>query len=271
MEGITTMCALDSFGLTMRGLEAGLRVHHIAAFDLKTCNVGDLLTTVLSDPVFADFDQIPVRDRSERIVGVLIRAQHSSARLVEESMQQLDESLLVSADAPLISFVRLAGTVPYKLVLNEYGIKGIVTRSDLLKLPVRLLAFACITHLETVMAEVIRTRHPLGDETWISSIERDRRQKVRWKEKKLKRSRMDIDLLELTEFCDKRELVRMIAGLEQGFSEDTAEAQELRNQIAHATTFVGSEEEARQFAIRLQKMEGWIARLQQFVQQKVLT
>src|ERR1700730_2632825 len=74
-----TMPGLDSFGLTMRGLEAGLRVHHIAAFDLNTCNIGDALTTVLSDPIFADFDQIPVRNRTQRIVGVLLRAQNSGS------------------------------------------------------------------------------------------------------------------------------------------------------------------------------------------------
>src|ERR1700694_1115786 len=119
------MAGLDGFGLTMRGLEAGLRVHHIAAFDLMTCNVGDSLTTVLADPAFADFDQIPVRNRAQRIVGVLRRAQNSGSGKVRESMQQLDESLLVSGEAPLMSFVRLAGTVPYNLVLNAHGLEGV--------------------------------------------------------------------------------------------------------------------------------------------------
>ena len=263
------MPGLDGFGLTMRGLEAGLRVHHIAAFDLMTCNVEDSLTTVLSDPVFADFDQIPVRNRTQRIVGVLLRAQNSGSGKVRESMQQLDESLLVAGEAPLMSFVRLAGTVPYKLVLNEHGIKGIVTRSDLLKLPVRLLAFACITHLETLMAEVVRAKYPNRTEEWINLLKAGRQKKVRGKERSLKRARLDIDLLELTDFQDKRRLARIIAELDQQFSNDTGEAEKLRNQIAHAATFVTSEEEARQFAVKLQKIEGWIAKLQMHVGPKV--
>lgn len=255
--------ALDSFSLTMSGLEAGLRVHHIAAFDLKTCCVGDSLDAVLNDASLADFDQIPVRDASKRIVGVLLRAKNKGSGKISESMELLDESLLVSAEAPLMSFVRIAGTVPYKLVLNQDGIRGIITRSDLLKLPVRLLAFAGVTHLESLMAELVRTKHKRGDDSWLSLLGRKRQDKIRWKEKKLKKSRMEIDLLELTDFCDKRDLVRQIADLGPNFADDLVRAEDLRNQIAHAATFIVSESDARGFALQLQKIELWIQKLQQ--------
>jgi hypothetical protein len=266
-----TMPGLDTFGLTMRGLEAGLRVHHIAAFDLKTCSVADSVKGVLSDSVFADFDQIPVKNRTHRIVGVLLRAKNTDTGKVREYMQPLDESLLVSGEAPLMSFVKQAGTAPYKLVLNEHGIKGIVTRSDLLKLPVRLLAFACITHLETLMAEVVRSKYSNRRDEWIGLLKTYRQRKVREKERSLKRARLDIDPLELTDFQDKRRLTKVIADLDHEFMSETGEAEKLRNQIAHAASFVTSEEEARQFAIRLQKIEGWIARLQQLAQQRAQT
>jgi len=253
---------LDSFGLTMSGLEAGLRVQHIAAFDLKTCRVGDSLPGVLADNSLADFDQIPVRDDSERIVGVLLRAKNTGSGKVAVSMQLLDESLLISAEAPLMSFVRLAGIAPYKLVLNQDGIRGIVTRSDLLKLPVRLLAFAGVTHLESLMYELIRKKHRHGDDSWTGSLEKKRRDKIRWKEKKLKKSRMEIDLLELTDFCDKRDLVSQIADPGRDFADDLVKAEELRNQIAHAATFIASDADARAFALQLQKTERWIQALQ---------
>ena len=255
--------ALDSFSLTMSGLEAGLRVHHIAAFDLKTCCVGDSLAAVLADASFADFDQIPVRDESKRIVGVLLRAKNTGAGKVAESMELLHESILVSAEAPLMSFVRIAGTVPYKLVLNQDGIRGIITRSDLLKLPVRLLAFAGVTHLESLMVELIHTKYKHGDDSWMSLLRKKRQSKVRWKETKLKKSRMEIDLLELTDFCDKRDLVSQIADPGQDFADDLGRAEELRNQIAHAATFIASESDARGFALQLQKIEHWIQTLRQ--------
>lgn len=262
--------ALDSFSLTMSGLEAGLRVHHIATFDLKTCSVGDSLAVVLTDDSFADFDQIPVRDDSKRIVGVLLRAKNAGAGKVAESMELLHESILVSAEAPLMSFVRIAGTVPYKLVLNQDGIRGIITRSDLLKLPVRLLAFAGVTHMESLMAELIRTKYKHGDDSWTKLLRKKRRDKIRWKEGKLKKSRMEIDLLELTDFCDKRELVSQIADPGPNFADELGSAEDLRNQIAHAATFIASESDARGFALQLQKIEHWIQTLQQIGRERMM-
>ncbi len=256
------MASLDSFGLTMRGLEAGLRVQHISAFDLKTCRVEDSLSEVMADSDLADFDQIPVRDHAGRVVGVLMRTKDSVDGKVSDAMNHLDESLLISGDAPLMSFIRIAGTAPYKLVLNQDGIKGIVTRSDLLKLPVRLFAFAGVTHLETLMFEAIRTRFKFGDDAWLKLLRGKRRDKIRWKEKKLKKSRMDLDLLELSDFCDKRELVKDILGLGDDFTEELQGAEDLRNQIAHAATFISSDTTAREFAVKLQKVETWIERLQ---------
>ena len=260
--------ALDSFSLTMSGLEAGLRVHHIAAFDLKTCCAADSLAAVLADASLADFDQIPVRDESKRIVGVLLRAKNTGSEKVAESMELLDESLLVSAEAPLMSFIRIAGTIPYKLVLNQDGIKGIVTRSDLLKLPVRLLAFAGVTHLESLMVELIRTKYKHGDDSWMRLLGKKRQDKIHSKEGKLKKSRMEIDLLELSDFCDKRDLVSQIADPGPHFSDELVSAEELRNQIAHAATFVVSDSDARGFALQLQKIEHWIQTLQQIGKKK---
>lgn len=261
----STTPSLDSFGITMQGLEAGLRVQHIAAFDLRTCSPNDLVSEALSACELSDFDQIPVRDDGGHVVGVLIRTKVPCAGKVSDVMCHLDESLLISGEATLISFIRIAGTAPYKLVLNQDGIKGIVTRSDLLKLPVRLLAFAGVTHLETLMFDVIRARFKFGDDAWLNLLKSKRRDKIREKEQKLKRSRMDLDLLELTDFCDKRELVKSAFGLGEDFAEELKQAEHLRNQIAHAATFISSDATARDFAIKLQKNEHWIARLQEIV------
>jgi hypothetical protein len=45
-------------------------------------------------------------------------------------------------------------------------------------------------------------------------------------------------------------------------------AQKLPNDMAHATTFTASDEEARQFAMKVQKIDGWIERLQALIQSK---
>lgn len=255
----------DSFEHAMQGLEAGLRVQHIATFDLRTCSISDSAAAVLNDPSLVDFDQIPVRDKAGCIVGVLNRTTGSVAGDVSARMQQLDESLLVPAEAPLISFIRLTEAAPYRLVLNENGIKGIITRSDLLKLPVRLLAFAFVTHLETLMANVIRTRYRPDDESWLALLSEGRRRKIARKRQILKSQRMEPTLLELTDFRDKREIVPHVFALGDDFTGDVKDLERLRNTVAHAGTFIGDDAEARAFAQRIRAAEKWIDKLQEFI------
>jgi hypothetical protein len=101
--------------------------------------------------------------------------------------------------------------------------------------------------------EVIRREYELGDDSWMTLLTEKRQAKVRGKEKNLKKSRMEIDLLELTDFRDKRELVRQIADTGPNFASDLSEAEELRNQIAHAATFIVTALDARGFALQIPK------------------
>jgi hypothetical protein len=180
-------------------------------------------------------------------------------------MQRLDDSILASGDAPLMSFIRVAGTAPYQLVLTEHGIVGIVTRSDLLRLPVRLLAFAFVTHLETLMGQVIRTRYQQGDDGWLERLNDSRRQKVLEKKEKYKEQRMDLDLLEYTDFCDKRDVVRRVRGEANDFVKDLEKIEKLRNSLAHAGEFVRDDAGARAFAELIASAEKWIGRLEEYV------
>ena len=92
---------------------------------------------------FPTFDQIPVRDEREHVLGVLERSGDIIQASARERMRRIDDAILVSADMPLDLFVPKMEKPPfYRLVLDGVQIKGVVTRSDLLKLPVRLLVFA---------------------------------------------------------------------------------------------------------------------------------
>ena len=106
-----------------------------------------------------------------------------------------------------MSFVRTADASPYRLVVRETEISGIVTRSDLLKLPVRVLAFAMITHLERVLAEVILEACGPNNELWMKYLNQTRRDRISEKQAKLKSGGIDpLLLVELTDFCDKRDI-----------------------------------------------------------------
>ena len=156
------------FQFTMSGLTAGLRVVHIAVLDLKTCDINQELKEVRANPELSGFDHVPVVSRS-RIVGILEPRHAGNEGSVRDKIRQLDDSMLASADEPLTSFVPRLKTSPFRLVLKGTRIDGIVTRSDLIKLPVRLVAFTQICHLEMEMTALIRTRY-IDDNEWVTQL-----------------------------------------------------------------------------------------------------
>ncbi len=247
----------DIFDATMGGLEGGLHVAHIATFDLKTCEATDEADLVLRNPSLEGFDQIPVR-RKGQVVGVLHRFPMPLRGQAEERMVALGDSFLVSADAPLMSYIRIAASAPYRLVVDGTGITGIVTRSDMLKLPVRVLAFALVTHLEMMMVQVIRSRCGSDDETWLQRLSEGRRKKTLEKLEVFKKKKMNPPLLELTEFCDKRDVVAERVAPGRDFLHELEGIEELRNSVAHAATYANNDDEVRVFVERMLSAERWI-------------
>ncbi len=248
------------FEETMRGLETGLTVAHIACFSLRTCDIFENAKTVLSKPALDDYDQIPVLCDS-RVVGVLERTSNPQSGQVQEYMRTLQETLLVSAEGPLMSFIKVADASFYRLVVRATEICGIVTRSDLLKLPVRLLVFGMITHLESLMADFIREECPGDNQKWLRYLSEDRQRKIIDKQAWLKKQKVDPELLELTEFCDKRDIVRKLRGLKSEFVKDLKEVESIRNSLFHAGEFIPYDNGVRTFVSCMMKIELWIESL----------
>jgi hypothetical protein len=250
----------DIYAETMQGLAAGLTVGHIATFDLHTCADSDDACRVLDDSNVEIYDQIPVR-KNGRIVGVLERRGGTRSGAARDHMRTLENTLLVSAEGPLMSFVRAADASPYRLVVRETEVSGIVTRSDLLKLPVRVLAFAMITHLESLMAEAVRQAGGADDEQWMKYLNQGRREKIFEKQTKLKSGRIDLPLLELTDFCDKRDIVRELRHLDLEFERQLKSIEDIRNKLAHAGEYAADDEGVRLFVEHLKNTESWIEKL----------
>ena len=247
------------FRSTLEGLDAGLRVVHIAETDLRTCDVSDDAERVLADPDSHRFDQIPVRDDGQ-VVGVLERvSEYRAAGTVAQAMRPLGDSMLVSGDEPLRSYVRGAAARPYRLVVIGSSIGGIVAPSDLLKLPVRVLAFGLITHLEALMAQQIGTHCPVEDQ-WLRVLSETRRKKVLCKQEDLADRNEEPPLLELTDFCDKRELILKL-GLrleKKRFNRELKKLEELRNKLSHAGEYISGDRDVAWFTKQLQNAEHWI-------------
>ena len=209
-----------------------------------------------------DFDQFPVK-QGDVAVGILLRQGHHTGKTVCETMQPLGEGLIVSADMPIADLIPELHDNHYRLVLRGSRIDGLVTQSDLLKLPVRLVLFALITHLEHVMADVISTHWP--NDSWFAELSQGRQSKIICKESKLRDRGMNPPRIELTEFSDKRDLCkRLIDGSKSAFQKGLEDLRDPRDQLVHAATFVNGSDGKRGATALVNKFESakhWIDQL----------
>jgi predicted transcriptional regulator len=95
---------------SLAGLNEGLRVRHIGAFDLLTCSVSENVDEACSASKFKGIEQIPIMD-GERIVAIWERT--------NKERRPLDDSLLVSTDAPLWDFIHTLHQQAYRLVVDK--------------------------------------------------------------------------------------------------------------------------------------------------------
>jgi len=249
----------DILQVTMSGLDAGLHVLHITTPNPQTCAVSNTVEVVRANERFRGFDHIPVVNDTGRMVGVLALDGNTRGP-VRDAMRPLDDTMIVSSDQPLMQFLPTLAEHPYRLVVRGTRIGGIVTRSDVLKLPVRLLSFTLVTHLEMIMANLIRAKHPNDDE-WVILLSTGRREGVDKKFAAVQESKLDPSRLEFTDFCDKRDLVVKLYEMDAQFKRDLKDIENLRNAVAHAGSYGRSQEELMDFLRVLQRSEYWISEL----------
>jgi hypothetical protein len=223
---------------TLSGMEQGFQVRLIATFDPDVVSAPpDAIASEWLASHHPAFDQFPVRD-GDATIGVLLRDRTAEPqkRTVREAMHPLRDGMMVSADTPIADLIPALKEGHCRLVLRGDRINGLVTQSDLLKLPVRMLFFGLITHLEIVLRAVIGRR--LAWEGWAERLPGDRRRQVRREFKSVQDARLDPDPLEFTVFGDLIDVLRGEADFDAAFIEDLMRIRAFRNTIAHAKTYV---------------------------------
>lgn len=262
---ITAENIFDNFKFTMSGLEKGLQVIHITTpvAQLLCCQHDEDVGTVLARPDLEIFDQIPVK-KQETIIGLLKRREcpEEAKGYAREYMQPLREEALVSEDFPLLEFIQDDSLD--RIVIGGTKIYGLVTRSDLLKLPVFLLGFALITHIETLMLHMIRETG-IDEKIWLMWISPKNRDDIQRRFRQLSSERSEQDLLELTYFSDKSTILEQLATFEEYSSQlpnkffirQLEEIRFLRNTIAHAGNTADNDDILQKFIDRLRMAYKW--------------
>jgi hypothetical protein len=241
--------------IAWEALQSGLTVSLIATprETLKTCRTNELVSAVVESNVEL-FDYLPVvamdGPSSDPIVGMFhaeIFRVRQCDEPIERHMQMLSEDHLVGADTSILDFIVEADTKPSRLVVSGGGFTGLVTLSDLQKLPVRAVLFAVMTSFEMTMSAAIR-RSFSSDEEWMALLSDGRRKKMRGEIERSKRTNGFVDALLFTQFCDKGDIVRKSLRLSRSaetLDRKFEELQGLRNHLAHANDYASTPAEAR--------------------------
>ena len=254
----------DTFQRTLDGLDAGIQVRHIATFEIESCEPDDTVKSVIEREDWRIFSQVLVR-HSGHAVGILEKKGADSAKTVGQEMRPLSGAMLIAGDAPLSEFLSVCHHHSFRLVVDRTRADGIVTVSDLQKLPVRLHAYTRIAHLEMLMAEIIRRRSHHDDSLWKHHVKPSMIRKAEKLRAYYERQDLGLPLIEYTDFGDK---VQALGGLcpELDAEPDLLAVKQLRHEIMHARPVDESELGLSTFLERLSLTDKWIDKLHDVVE-----
>lgn len=222
------------FANTMQSLEAGIVVRLIMSAPLVTVEASAVVSDFLDSDANAYLDCFPVRDAAEQVIGAVYRHDHPDrSAAAEQVMRPLYAVPIVSSAESVDRLMRRMHETGehYWLVVHGSAIAGIVTRSDLGRLPVRMLLIMRIIHLEELLKTLIRTR--VAGDTWLNCLSESRQAKLREVYRSNQMHGDDLDLLECTYLSDKATVARKQLGMAK-IEKMIRGIDGLRNQLMHA-------------------------------------
>ena len=154
----------------------------------------DAWEAVAEDSALADFDQIPLTDAAgETITAVFMRDEGP------HPLRPLREDMFMSAEAPLLAFLETADRQRFRLLVDGGRVTGLVTISDLQRLPVYSVLFSLVVAVEMLLMDWIR-RASVDDEDWLQHLKSgDRRQIERYWERR-RAENLHVDRLAVASF-----------------------------------------------------------------------
>lgn len=210
------------------------------------------------------FDYLPVRDgEGGPVVGLFARRSitiDGTAR-VADAMQPLSSANLIAIDAPLLQFVLSADSNPCRLILDDTKIRGLVTLSDIQRLPVRTALFSLFIHLELLLTQALKSK--LGpDRSPFDLLSAERADCARQRWETFRANGLDHDPYSALMFADKKTIATKLKLC--GFSGVRIERElgsietALRNPIAHGADYALTEAAALETVRVARLVKTWI-------------
>lgn len=198
------------------------------------------------------FSYLPVIDRTERFLG-LYRAERwfgkeAPDEPIGDDFEPFSEDHVIGTDASIIEFVMTADERPTRLVVSGDRVAGLVSLSDLQRLPVRAAIFALITSLEIAMAKRIEVEWPNDARGWLDLLSTGRQAKLLSEMEAAKGQDGFISEIVFTQISDKATIIKkkkLVPGSGKQLKRDFKAIRDLRDDVVHANYYAETPEDAR--------------------------
>jgi hypothetical protein len=205
---------------------------------LLVCRSASDTTELEKDPALSEFDQVPLTGSDgRRIDAMYVRG---------AGFLSLHADMFMAADAPLISFLETADRQSFRLLIAHEEVVGLVTLSDLQRLPVYSLLFGLVIAVEALLVEWIRRACHDDTDAWLFHLDSHRKREIEKYFVKAQRANVAIDRLSCASFTDEINAAFGLGLFERG-NEHHGRLQalvELRNDVCHAKEFAQTPERA---------------------------
>jgi hypothetical protein len=141
---------------------------------------------------------------------------------------------VIGAESPILAFVRCKDCITGRFTVDGDGIAGLVTLSDLQKLPARAALFGLVTNLELVMIDAIEALFP--NDIWIERLNPDDRREFEENIKRAKDRDTFTRAIDYTQLRWKYFILRRKCEL--GEWKIFQPINDLRNGLAHAKPYI---------------------------------
>lgn len=182
--------------------------------------------------------------RTEGRVSGFVRKAGLSTGACNKHRRPLEEAIILSDGAPLLSVLQALHRVPFALIRWLGDVGGIVTTADLQQAPVRMWLFGIVTMIEMRFSELIEQFCP--DDAWMRFLSEGRLQKARSLLHERQRRNQSLRLFDCLQFADKGKIVSRHDGIRSATvfttrkqaEEAVKKLEQLRNNLAHAQDIV---------------------------------
>ena len=180
----------------------------------------------VDEPELEPFDYVPVTVGDE-IVGLGDR--------LSGGLRDLSEAMLLSSDSGLLSYVEIADRQQFAFLVEHNRIAGLVTLSDIQKLPVYCVVFALLMSVEMLLMEWIRRECRMEPDRWLSQLDDESRRRIEKHWKRAQQRNVALDRLSCASFADELNAARRLRLFSaKPDAIDTLERlKDLRNLICH--------------------------------------